>query len=200
MKEQRHERRSHPSCLRPVGGDRPHAASGIRLARGLGRRRQPQRKARRARHFSSARTHGVQGHQAAHRAPDRRGDRGGRRRSQRRDQRRKHRLLRPRAQGRRAARARRAVGHSVRADLRSGGIAARAERDRAGNRRHRRRARRSGVRAPARNRVSRAADRPLHSRHAGNRALVQSGAAARLSRAQLSRARHAGGRRRRGRA
>ena len=73
-------------CLRPLGGDRPHAASGIGLARRLDRRRQPQRRARRARHFASARAHGVQGHQAAHRAPDRRGDRGGRRRSQRRHQ------------------------------------------------------------------------------------------------------------------
>ena len=64
----------------------------------------------------------------------------------------------------------------------------------------RRRARRSGVRAPAGDRVSRAAGRPLDPRHAGNRALVQFGAHSRLSGAQLSRARHAGGRRRRRRA
>ena len=78
-----------------------------RLARRLGRLRQPRRAAGRARHLASARAHGVQGHGAPHRAADRRGDRGGRRRSQCRDRRRDHRLLRARAQGRRAARARR---------------------------------------------------------------------------------------------
>ncbi len=82
VQELRHDRRSDPSCLRPRRGDRPHAASGERFARGLDRRRQPRRSARRARHFASARTHGVQGHQTAQCAPDRRGDRGGRRRSQ----------------------------------------------------------------------------------------------------------------------
>ena len=81
-----------------------------------------------------------------------------------------------------------------------GGIAARAERDRAGDRRHRRRARRSGVRPFAGNRFPEAAGRPLHSGHAGDRALVRSGAAARLSHAQLPRPRHDRGRRRRGRA
>ena len=45
-KEQRHERRSHASSVRPVGRDRPHAASGNRLARRLGRRGQPRRKRR----------------------------------------------------------------------------------------------------------------------------------------------------------
>ena len=51
------------------------------------------------------------GTDAPHRAPDRRGDRGGRRRPQRRDLRRDHGLLRARAQGRRAARARHALRH-----------------------------------------------------------------------------------------
>ena len=107
-KEPRHERRSHPSSLRPDRRHRQHAASADRVARRLGRLRQPRRAARRARHLASARAHGVQGHHAPHRAPDRRGDRGGRRRPQCRDQRRDHGLLRARAQGRRAARARRA--------------------------------------------------------------------------------------------
>ena len=113
-KELPHERRSDPSAVRPDRRDRRHAASGDRLARRLGRCRQPRRTRRRARHLASARAHGVQGHQAAHRAPDRRGDRGGRRRPQRRDLDRDHRLLRARAEGRRAARARRAVRHPCR--------------------------------------------------------------------------------------
>ena len=61
-------------------------------------------------------------------------------------------------------------------------------------------ARRPGVRPPAGDRLPQAAGRPLDPRHAGDRALVRSGALARLSRAQLSRPRHGGGRRRRGRA
>ena len=76
--------------------------------------RQPRRAAGRARHLASARAHGVQGHQAPHRAPDRRGDRGGRRRPQCATCDRDHGLLRARAQGRRAARARRAVRHPLR--------------------------------------------------------------------------------------
>ena len=59
-------RGSDPSRLRPGGGDRQHAASGNRLARRLGRVRQPRRNAGRARHFAPARAHGVQGHHAAH--------------------------------------------------------------------------------------------------------------------------------------
>ena len=139
--------------------------------------RQPRRAAGRARHLASARAHGVQGHDAAHRAPDRRGDRGGRRRPQCRDQRRDHRLLRARAQGRRAARARRALRHPVRSGLRSRGAAARAERDRAGDRRRRGHARRSRVRSAAGDRVSRPAGRPLDPRHARDRALVRPHAA-----------------------
>ena len=95
-----------------------HAASRNRLARRLGRLRQPRRAAGRARHFASARAYGVQGHQAPHRAADRRGDRGGRRRPQRRDQRRNHRLFCQRAEGRHAAGGRRAVRHPVRSDFR----------------------------------------------------------------------------------
>ena len=63
----------------------------------------------------------------------------------------------------------------------------------------RRRARRSRVRPPARDRLPQAAGRPLDPRHAGNGALVQSGAAAHLSDAQLPRPRHDRRRRRRGR-
>ena len=175
VKEQRHDAlksRVLPSGLSVVTDRMPHLRIG--LARRLDRLRQPRRKAGRTRHFASARTHGVQGHQAAHRAPDRRSNRGGRRRSQCRDQRGNRPAYFARVlEGRRAAGARRAVRHPVRADLRSGGVAARAERYRAGNRRHRRRARRPGVRPLAGNRVSRTADRPLHPRHAGHRALVQ---------------------------
>ena len=101
-----------PSGLTVVTDSMPHlqtASLGVWVGAGS-RDEQP----RRARHFASARAHGVQGHQAPHRAPDRRGDRGGRRRPQRRDQRRDHGLFRPRAQGRRAAGARRAVRHPVR--------------------------------------------------------------------------------------
>ena len=87
-KEPPHERRNHAPTLGSDRRDRRDAASGVRLARRLGRRRQPRRAAGRARHLASARTHGVQGHQAAHRPADRRGDRGGRRRPQCRDQRR----------------------------------------------------------------------------------------------------------------
>ena len=63
--------------------------------------------------------------------------------------RRDHGLLCARAQGRRAARARRAVRHPVRSGLRSGGAAARAERHRAGDRRGRGHARRSRLRPAA---------------------------------------------------
>ena len=122
------------------------------------------------------------------RAPDRRGDRGGRRRPQCRDQLRDHRLLRARAQGRRAARARRAVRHPVESDLRSGRAQARAERHRAGDRRDRGRARRSRVRLSAGDRVSRPADRPLDPRHARDRVLVQGRATcAPISRATIAR-------------
>ena len=97
-KELPHERRSHPSRLRPDGRHRRHAASARRASLGVwvgSGSRDEQR--RRARHLASARAHGVQGHRAAHRAPDRRGDRGGRRRPQCRDQRRDDGLLRARA-------------------------------------------------------------------------------------------------------
>ena len=114
------------------------------------------------------------GTRAAHRAPDRRGDRGGRRRPQRGDQRRDHGLLRARAEGRRAARARRPVRHPLQSDLR----AARSWRA----------SRTSSCRrsAPSRTRptissssICRAtafpgpADRPLDPRHARDRALVR---------------------------
>ena len=117
-KEPRHERGSHSSAVRTDGRHRQHAASADRLARRLGRLRQPRRGAERARHLASARAHGVQGHQAPHRAPDRRGDRAGRRRPQRGDQLRDHRLFRQRAEDRHAARARRAVRHPGQSDLR----------------------------------------------------------------------------------
>ena len=87
-KELPHEHGRDPPALRPRGRHRRDAASGKRLARRLGRLRQPRRARRRERHLASARAHGVQGHGAPHRAADRRGDRGGRRRPQRRDQRR----------------------------------------------------------------------------------------------------------------
>ena len=154
--------------------DRRDAASGDRFARRLGRLRQPRRAAGRARHFASARAHGVQGHHAAHRAPDRRGDRGGRRRSQCRDLGRDHRLLCSRAQGRRAAGARCALRHPVRSGIRSGGIAARAERDRAGDRRRRRYAGRSDLGPPADHGISGSAGRPFHPRHARDGAVVRS--------------------------
>ena len=64
-------------------------------------------------------------------------------------------------------------------------LQARAERHRAGDRRDRRCAGRSGVRSPAGNGVSGAAGRPFHPRHAGDCALIQSDASARLSVTQL---------------
>ena len=97
-KELPHERRSHPSAVRPDRRHRRDAASARRASLGVwvGAGSRDER-AGRARHLASARAHGVQGHDAPHRAPDRRGDRGGRRRPQRRDQRRDHRLLCARA-------------------------------------------------------------------------------------------------------
>ena len=161
-KELPHEHGRDTSALRPHGRHRRDAASAKRLARRLGRLRQPRRARRRERHLASARTHGVQGHRAPHRAADRRGDRGGRRRSQRRDQRREHRLLRARAARRRAARARRPVRHPHQSDLRAGGARAREERHRAGDRRDRGHARRPDLRISAgasRSRTSRSAAR-----------------------------------------
>ena len=154
--------------------------------------------ARRARHFASARTHGVQGHQAAQRAPDRRGDRGGRRRSQCRDQRRNRPPI-TRACSRPTCRSRSTCLSDILTEptFDPEELRARAERHRAGDRRQGRRSGRPGVRAAAGNRLSRPAGRPLDPRHAGDGALVRSGAPAHLSRAQLSRARHAGGGRRR---
>ncbi len=188
--------------LRPRRGHRPHAASGNGLARRLDRLRQPRRSARRARHFASARAHGVQGHQAPHRAPDRRGDRGGRRRSQCRHQRRNRRPI-TRACSRPTCRSRSTSCPTSSAEptFDRGRIAARAERDRAGDRRHRGHARRSGVRPLAGDRVSRS------SRSAapilGTPETVRSFNPARL-RGYLSRnyraPRHDRGRRRRGRA
>ena len=82
-----HECRTDPSSVRSHRRDRCHVASGIRLARRLGRLRQPRRTAERARRLASSRTYGVQGHDAAHRAADRGGDRSRRRRPQCRDRR-----------------------------------------------------------------------------------------------------------------
>ena len=107
-----------PSGLTVVTDAMPHletASLGVWVGAGSRDERQ-----RRARHLAPARTHGVQGHQAAHRAADRRGDRGRRRRSQCRDLDRDHGLLCARAQGRRAARARRALRHPRQPGLRSG--------------------------------------------------------------------------------
>ena len=156
---------------------------------------------RRARHFASARAHGLQGHQAAQRA----------RRSPRRS-RRSAAISMPRPASKRPAISRACSRPTCRwrstcwptscrdPAFDAGRAAARAERDRAGDRRGRGRARRPGVRPLAGDGLSQAAGRPLHPRHAGDGALVHAGAAARLSRAQLPRARHGGGRRRRGRA
>ena len=70
------------------------------------------------------------------------------------------------------------------------GAAARAERHRPGDRRRRRHARRSRVRASAGHRLSRPAARPLDPRHGEDRALVRRSQVARLSGAALSRAGH----------
>ena len=62
-----------PSGLTVVTDSMPHlqtASLGVWVGSGSRDER-----AERARHFASARAHGVQGHQAPHRAPDRRGDR-----------------------------------------------------------------------------------------------------------------------------
>ncbi len=116
------------------------------------------------------------------RAPDRRGDRGRRRRSQCGDRRRDHGLLRARAQGRRAAGARRALRHPVRAGLRPRRARPRAERHRPGDRRRRRHAGRSDFRASASHRFPGPAARPLDSRHRQDGAVVRRRQAARLSR------------------
>ncbi len=71
-----------------------------------------------------------------------------------------HGLFRQRAEGRHAARHRCAVRHPVEAGLRSERAQARAERHRAGDRRHRRRAGRPGVRLSAVDRLSEPADGP----------------------------------------
>ena len=136
-KEPPHDRQGDPPPIRPVGHHRRHAASADRLARRVGRMRQPRRSGRRARHLAFSRAHGVQGHRAAQRA----------RRSPRRSRRsaaistpppaRDDRLLCPRAEGGRAARARRPVRHPDRAGVRSRRDHAREERHHPGDRRSR---------------------------------------------------------------
>ena len=133
-------------------------------------------------------------------ARDRRGNRGGRRRSQRRHLDRDHGLLCAGAEGRRAAGARRAVRHSRQSVLRAGRTGAREERHRAGDRRGAGYARRRRVRASQRallSRISRWAARCSGTAKTLKR--LRSRHAARLSVDALSRARHGGGGRRRGR-
>ena len=105
-------------------------------------------------------------------------------------------LLCARAQGRCAARARRALRHSRQSVLRSGRARARAERDRAGNRRGRRRPGRSSCSNICRKTAF--PDQPIGRSILGTRESVcalQARRSAHLSVAQLSRARHGGDRR-----
>ncbi|GAA0003476.1 hypothetical protein BRDID11002_34770 [Bradyrhizobium diazoefficiens] len=103
------------------------------------------------------------------------------------------------AEGRRAAGARRARRHPGQSRLRARRAGAREERHRAGDRCRAGHARRRRVRASQRALLSRPADGPLAARHRQDAARLQPRHAARLSVDALSRARHGGGGRRRGR-
>ena len=194
------ERQSYKASLRPHHRHRCDAASRDGGARRLDRRRRPRRAGARARRLAFPRAHGVQGHEDALVAADRRGDRECRRRSQCGDQHRDDRLLRARAEGRRAACARRAVGHPRQSGVRGRRGRAREERHRAGDRRRAGHARRRDLRAHERARVSGPADGPFAARHGGIAEGVHRRDAARLSREALPRAGHGGRRRRRRRA
>ncbi len=143
---------AHQAAVRPDRSSPTDAASGNGGARRLGRRRQPRREAAHEHGMSHLLEHmAFKGTTPRTARADRRGHRGGRGRSQCCDQRRDHGLFRARAEGRRAAGARRAVRYSRQSGVRGRGGGARAERHRPGNRRGAGHARRPDVRAFAAN-------------------------------------------------